>query len=223
MPWAPRTTGARSGTFGDLATGSFYPAHHITMGEGGACSPTSRYSKKLVEIIPRLGPRLLVRPGQRQHLRQALRLATRRPALGYDHKYTYSHIGYNLKATDMQAAVGVAQLEKLRRVRRARRAQLALPAATALAGLRNFSSCRRRPPGRTRVGSASRSPCARRALHPQPARRYLERPQSPRACCSAATSSANPHTRHRTSRRRRPDEHRPHHATDASGSASTRA
>ena len=72
--------GKKVGTFGDLATTSFYPAHHITMGEGGAVLTDSHGAEEAGRIVPRLGPRLLVRSGQRQHLRQALRLATRRPA-----------------------------------------------------------------------------------------------------------------------------------------------
>ena len=60
-----------------------------------------------------MGPRLLVRARARTNVRQTLRLAARRTAPGYDHKYTYTHIGYNLKLTDMQAAVGLAQLEKV--------------------------------------------------------------------------------------------------------------
>ena len=102
------------GTFGHIGTASFYPAHHITMGEGGCLLTDTPLLKTLIELLPRLGSRLLVRAGQRQHLRQEIRMAIGRPAwCGYDHKFTYSHAGYNLKLTDMQAAVGVAQLKKL--------------------------------------------------------------------------------------------------------------
>ena len=69
------------GTFGDLATLTFYPAHHITMGEGGAVLTNSPIARNARRIVPRLGTRLLVRAGQGQHLRQALRLAVRRPAV----------------------------------------------------------------------------------------------------------------------------------------------
>ena len=118
-PWAPPSADGKVGTFGDLATVSFYPAHHITMGEGGSVLTEQPAAQEDRRIVPRLGPRLLVRARQGQHLRQAVRLAARRHCPhGYDHKYTYSHIGYNLKLTDMQAAVGVAQLEKLAGLRR---------------------------------------------------------------------------------------------------------
>ena len=73
--------GQHVGTFGDLATVSFYPAHHITMGEGGCVLTDQPAAEDAGRILPRLGPRLLVRAGQGQHLRQALRLAARRPAL----------------------------------------------------------------------------------------------------------------------------------------------
>ena len=101
------------GSFGHLATTSFYPAHHITMGEGGCVLTQKKPMRKIIESLPRLGPRLLVRARGREHVQPALRLAAWRSSDGYDHKYTYSHIGYNLKMTDMQAAVGVAQLAKL--------------------------------------------------------------------------------------------------------------
>ncbi len=74
------STGGTVGTFGDLATVSFYPAHHITMGEGGCVLTEHAGAQADRRVVPRLGPRLLVRPGQGQHLRQALRLAARRAA-----------------------------------------------------------------------------------------------------------------------------------------------
>ena len=105
--------GRKTGTFGDLATVSFYPAHHITMGEGG-CVLTSRPQlKMLVESFRDWGRDCWCEPGEDDTcgLRFAWQLG--RLPHGYDHKYTYTHIGYNLKLTDMQAAVGVAQLAKL--------------------------------------------------------------------------------------------------------------
>jgi CDP-6-deoxy-D-xylo-4-hexulose-3-dehydrase len=101
------------GTFGDLATTSFYPAHHITMGEGG-CVLTNRPAlKKLVESFRDWGRDCWCKPGDADTCGKRFdwQLGTLPPC--YDHKYIYSHIGYNLKATDMQAAVGVAQLQKL--------------------------------------------------------------------------------------------------------------
>ncbi len=101
------------GTFGDLATVSFYPAHHITMGEGGCVLTNKPRLKKLVESFRDWGRDCWCEPGQENTCgkRYCWRLGDL--PHGYDHKYTYSHIGYNLKLTDMQAAVGVAQLEKL--------------------------------------------------------------------------------------------------------------
>jgi CDP-6-deoxy-D-xylo-4-hexulose-3-dehydrase len=101
------------GTFGDLATCSFYPAHHITMGEGGCVLTDRPQLKTLVESFRDWGRDCWCDPGKdntcgTRFCRQHGQL----PAC-YDHKYTYAHIGYNLKATDMQAAVGVAQLKKL--------------------------------------------------------------------------------------------------------------
>jgi CDP-6-deoxy-D-xylo-4-hexulose-3-dehydrase len=113
------------GTFGDLATCSFYPAHHITMGEGG-CVLTDRPGlKKLAESFRDWGRDCWCAPGKDNTCGQ--RFACQRGQLprGYDHKYTYSHIGYNLKATDLQAAIGVAQLQKLSAFIAARRRNFA--------------------------------------------------------------------------------------------------
>jgi CDP-6-deoxy-D-xylo-4-hexulose-3-dehydrase len=101
------------GSFGDLATVSFYPAHHLTMGEGG-CVLTDRPAlKRLVESLRDWGRDCWCDPGQDNTCDKRFAWQLGELPRGYDHKYTYSHIGYNLKATDMQAAVGVAQLKKL--------------------------------------------------------------------------------------------------------------
>ena len=92
---------------------SFYPAHHITMGEGGACSPTSPGSKTLVESFRDWGRDCWCEPGKDNTCGKRFEWQLGDLPCGYDHKYIYSHIGYNLKLTDMQAAVGVAQLGKL--------------------------------------------------------------------------------------------------------------
>ena len=106
-------TGSHVGTFGDLATVSFYPAHHITMGEGG-CVLTSRPAlKTLVESFRDWGRDCWCVPGVANTCGKRFDWQLGDLPHGYDHKYTYSHIGYNLKLTDMQAAVGVAQLKKL--------------------------------------------------------------------------------------------------------------
>lgn len=101
------------GTFGDLATTSFYPAHHITMGEGGCVLTNQPPLKKLVESFRDWGRDCWCDPGKDNTCGKRFDWQLGELPYGYDHKYTYSHIGYNLKLTDMQAAVGVAQLQKL--------------------------------------------------------------------------------------------------------------
>ena len=101
------------GTFGDIATMSFYPAHHITMGEGG-CVMTNRPNlKKLAESFRDWGRDCWCAPGADNTCGKRFDYQLGDLPHGYDHKYTYSHVGYNLKLSDMQAAVGVAQLPKL--------------------------------------------------------------------------------------------------------------
>lgn len=101
------------GTWGHLATTSFYPAHHITMGEGGAVLTSDPRLRKLVESFRDWGRDCWCEPGCDNTCRRRYDWQLGELPHGYDHKYTYSHIGYNLKLTDMQAAVGVSQLEKL--------------------------------------------------------------------------------------------------------------
>ena len=101
------------GTFGDLATTSFYPAHHITMGEGGAVLGDKPLLKTFVESFREWGRDCWCDPGKANTCGKRFDWCLGELPHGYDHKYIYSHIGYNLKATDMQAAVGVAQLKKL--------------------------------------------------------------------------------------------------------------
>jgi len=105
--------GQQVGTFGDLATVSFYPAHHLTMGEGGAVLMRSPKLRKIVESFRDWGRDCWCAPGKDNTCGKRFDSQLGDMPHGYDHKYTYSHIGYNLKLTDMQAAVGVAQLEKL--------------------------------------------------------------------------------------------------------------
>ncbi|NTS75352.1 lipopolysaccharide biosynthesis protein RfbH [Catenovulum sp. SM1970] len=105
--------GKKVGTFGDLATFSFYPAHQITMGEGGAVVCNSRKLYKIVESFRDWGRDCYCEPGQDNTCNRRFEQQLGELPFGYDHKYTYSHLGYNLKITDMQAACGVAQLEKL--------------------------------------------------------------------------------------------------------------
>jgi len=105
--------GRHVGTFGQLATVSFYPAHHITMGEGGAVLTGQPLLKTLVESFRDWGRDCWCEPGKDNTCGKRFDWQLGGLPCGYDHKFTYSHIGYNLKATDMQAAVGLAQLSKL--------------------------------------------------------------------------------------------------------------
>lgn len=105
--------GQKVGTFGDLATTSFYPAHHITMGEGGCVLTSNPKLKKLVECFRDWGRDCWCEPGKDNTCGKRFDWQLGTLPYGYDHKYSYSHIGYNLKVTDMQAAVGLAQLDKL--------------------------------------------------------------------------------------------------------------
>jgi CDP-6-deoxy-D-xylo-4-hexulose-3-dehydrase len=117
--------GRQVGTFGDLATTSFYPAHHITMGEGGCVLTNTPLLKTLVESFRDWGRDCWCDPGKDNTCGKRFDWQLGALPYGYDHKYIYSHIGYNLKATDMQAAVGVAQLGKLPLFIAARRANFA--------------------------------------------------------------------------------------------------
>ena len=113
--------GKKIGTFGDLATFSFYPAHHITMGEGGCVLTDSPMLKTLVESFRDWGRDCWCDPGKDNTCGKRFEWQLGELPCGYDHKYTYSHIGYNLKLTDMQAAIGLSQLKKLPRFIEARR------------------------------------------------------------------------------------------------------
>ncbi len=103
----------KTGTFGHIATVSFYPAHHMTMGEGGAVLTSDTRLKKILESFRDWGRDCWCPPGVDNTCNKRYGWQLGELPFGYDHKYTYSHVGYNLKMTDMQAAVGVAQLEKL--------------------------------------------------------------------------------------------------------------
>jgi CDP-6-deoxy-D-xylo-4-hexulose-3-dehydrase len=101
------------GTFGDLATLSFYPAHHITMGEGGAVFTNSKKLERIAESFRDWGRDCYCEPGKDNTCNKRFSWQLGDLPFGYDHKYTYSHSGYNMKITDMQAACGLAQLERL--------------------------------------------------------------------------------------------------------------
>lgn len=114
--------GKKVGTFGLAGTVSFYPAHHITMGEGGAVFTSNPIYRRAAESIRDWGRDCWCEPGYDNTCGQRFQWQLGELPHGYDHKYTYSHLGYNLKITDMQAAVGVAQLDKLEGFVAARRA-----------------------------------------------------------------------------------------------------
>ena len=101
------------GTFGDLSTLSFYPAHHITMGEGGAVLTNNPQLKRIVESFRDWGRDCYCPTGKSNTCGKRFEWKLGDLPFGYDHKYTYSHVGYNLKITDMQAAIGLAQLDRL--------------------------------------------------------------------------------------------------------------
>ena len=101
------------GTFGDVATLSFYPAHHITTGEGGAVLTNNTKLKKIIESLRDWGRDCYCPPGKDNTCKKRFDWQLGGLPHGYDHKYIYSHVGYNLKATDMQAAIGLSQLNKL--------------------------------------------------------------------------------------------------------------
>ncbi len=105
--------GKKVGTFGHLATVSFYPAHHMTMGEGGAVLTNDDELMRIATSFRDWGRDCYCGPGADNTCGRRFSMQYGRLPVGYDHKYVYSHIGYNLKVTDMQAAVGMAQLEKL--------------------------------------------------------------------------------------------------------------
>lgn len=110
-----KVDGKMVGTFGDIATVSFYPAHHLTMGEGGAVLTSSPKLRKIINSFRDWGRDCWCLPGKDNTCGKRFGWQLGTLPDGYDHKYIYSHIGYNLKATDMQAAIGLSQLTKVDR------------------------------------------------------------------------------------------------------------
>ena len=113
--------GKNTGSFGHLATHSFYPAHHITLGEGGAVATSDKTLARIVRSLKDWGRDCYCGPGENDTCGRRFSGQYGELPYGYDHKYVYSHIGYNLKATDIQAAIGVEQLKKLNKFCEARR------------------------------------------------------------------------------------------------------
>ena len=108
-----KCNGEYTGTFGHISTCSFYPAHHITMGEGGAVLTNDPLLRRIILSFRDWGRDCWCEPGHDNTCGKRFSQQFGKLPFGYDHKYVYSHIGYNLKITDMQAAIGVAQLKKL--------------------------------------------------------------------------------------------------------------
>ena len=112
---------AKTGTFGDIGTSSFYPPHHLTTGEGGAVYTSDPTLAKIIRSMRDWGRDCQCASGQDNFFGHRFNTQFGELPVGYDHKYVYSHFGYNLKATDMQAAIGVAQLDKVDDFTNARR------------------------------------------------------------------------------------------------------
>lgn len=125
------------GTFGDIGTLSFYPAHHITMGEGGAVFTDRPLLRRAMESMRDWGRDCYCPPGKDNTCKRRYEWQLGELPVGYDHKYVYSHAGYNLKITDMQAAVGLAQLDRLDGFIAARKRNFAL-LKDGLAGLQDL-------------------------------------------------------------------------------------
>ena len=129
--------GRNVGTFGDIATLSFYPAHHITTGEGGAVLTDKPALQVLIDSFRDWGRDCWCEPGKDNTCGKRFEWALGSLPCGYDHKYIYSHVGYNLKATDMQAALGASQLKKLPEFVARRKANFR-HLKTALAGMEEY-------------------------------------------------------------------------------------
>ena len=153
-----RYRGRLTGTFGHLATSSFYPAHHITMGEGGAVVTNDDLLARIARSFRDWGRDCYCAGGENNTCGTRFSQQFGTLPRGFDHKYVYSHLGYNLKVTDMQAAIGCAQLKKLdgfiasRKANFARLTEVLEPYADRLL----LPSPR---PTRTRRGSGSSSRC----------------------------------------------------------------
>lgn len=129
--------GRPTGSFGDVATVSFYPAHHLAMGEGGCVLTDNLVLARIVESLRDWGRDCWCEPGEDNRCFKRFDYQLGDLPHGYDHKYVFSHVGYNLKATDLQAALGLSQLGKLPHVRGGPAGQLATPSRGARHGARS--------------------------------------------------------------------------------------
>lgn len=132
-----RYQGKNTGTFGHISTCSFYPAHHITMGEGGAVFTSDPLLKRIIASFRDWGRDCWCDPGSDNSCKKRFGWQLGDLPYGYDHKYIYSHIGYNLKVTEMQAAIGIEQLKKLHGFIQKRKDNF----ATLHRGLKEFENC----------------------------------------------------------------------------------
>jgi CDP-6-deoxy-D-xylo-4-hexulose-3-dehydrase len=165
--------GQRTGSFGDTATVSFYPAHHITTGEGGAVFSKSPLVTRQVESFRDWGRDCYCETGKDNTCGKRFEWQLGELPLGYDHKYTYSHIGYNLKGTDMQGALGLSQLTKLDRFVQRRKENFNY-LFERLQGVEGLILPRATPPFRPCVVRVPDHPGARPAVDREDLMRYLE-------------------------------------------------
>lgn len=182
--------GQITGTFGDLTTVSFYPAHHLTMGEGGCVLTSDLGLARIVESLRDWGRDCWCEPGKNNTCFKRFEYQMGNLPAGYDHKYIFSHVGYNLKGTDIQAALGLTQLTKLDGFIEARRRNWRR--------LReDWTVCRAccspsRPRGPSRAGSVSSSPSTPRPASHAPNWSSVWRSgRSAPGGCSPATSPAS--------------------------------
>ena len=188
------STASKVGTFGDLATVSFYPAHHITMGEGGCVLIDKPLLKTLVESFRDWGRDCWCDPGKDNTCGKRFDWQLGELPCGYDHKYTYSHIGYNLKAHRHAGGGGRGAAAETAGLHRSAAAQFCATAAKAARSARTSSSCPKPRPIPIPAGSVFRSPFV-----PEPASRATAVIQASRKpphryspVCSAATSLRQP-------------------------------
>ena len=163
MPWARRSTAGSWARSDRRAAYSFYPAHHMTTGEGGAVACDDPAWARAISSLREWGRDCWCPPGVNDACGRRFDGQFGELPAGYDHKYVFSQLGFNFKITDMQAALGLAQLERLEDFGAARRRELRAPPRGACSRSRTGSCCRGRCRAPTRPGSATRSRCARAA------------------------------------------------------------